>query len=949
MASQRTVVSLNGTWDLAFDPKNAGKDKRWYLPGKFPKPVAMDVPGVWEQVRPGYDGAGWYRRTIDVKDAWIGTKTLRLRFGAVMYYAEVWLNGHYLGDHEGGGSAFEFDVSSVVDAGDNDLVVRVINPPINEELEGLRAGAPLNQGYLPVGKAAWYYNYGGIWQDVELIVTDPVYVDNLYVKPFPARRTAEVNVTVANTGQATTQELNVAIAPDGQKKPVLTASKTVKCRKGETVVTIPMKFAATGKTAMRWWSPDDPLLYRATATLDNDELSDRFGMREFTIKGGRFVLNGKRITLKGYLQQEHYPRTLIFPHSKAFARHELQLVKKSGCNFVRSHLKAPAPWWLDLCDEMGILVEGEPPIGWIGKSPNTERRCRTAIEGLLKRDRNHPSIVFWCLMNEAYHFRGFTMNEIKKMTARLAAAGRKLDDTRLLLDTSGGGGGAKAAGGALVLRPNVNKKAVMTDDHAYCALPVQDKAIANYRSMGKRGVPLFISEFGAPLAPPDFKRVLDGYTAAEKRRGLEDYQLHKRFYTSLKETFRKAGLRKAFGTADRFIAAIDADRAEDIGLVLAAQRCNPTVVGTTLCQLADASGELFGATDVWRNPKKVYRAMAEAAAIPLAAPEITPRVQVPGDKTGVRLTLVNEDQLGATYTWTLQVVTRTGRVAADVDKGRVKATDYIQTLHARTITPDLKPGRYALRATLNRGGKVVCKRDVPFIVLPEILAGVDTIGAWDPTGDIAAWARKVKITVETFSNNYRNKNVPIFYDARAGRVSSHELAENYGQLKKIVQTGGVAVLLNPQPMLLEEYLLPAKIHPARNGRVMGYVKDHPIFAGLPTDGTMNFAYADVIGGARDSGEDVVDAGGTVLAGGMQLHMWTRPADADWGAGVYTLPVGRGQVVICQLNLLDNLATSRTAQTIMNNLAHYAAEQITPGLEHLLLSRCIDPLDPKDIA
>ncbi|NLF32718.1 MAG: hypothetical protein GX591_17735 [Planctomycetes bacterium] len=948
MASQRTVVSLNGTWDLAFDPTNAGKDRQWYIPGRFPKPVAMEVPGVWEQIRPGYDGAGWYRRTVNVKDAWMG-RALRLRFGAVMYYCEAWLNGQYLGNHEGGGSAFEFDVSKVVVPGENDLVVRVINPPINEELDGFRAGAPLNQGKLPVGKAGWYYNYGGLWQDVDLIVTDPVYVDNVYIKPFPSRRRAQVNVTIVNTGKPTTQQLTVAVAPDGQAKAVLTATRKVKLGRGETIVSVPMTFAASGKNAMRWWSPDDPFLYRATATLDNDELSDRFGMREFTIKGGRFVLNGKRITLKGYLQQEHYPRTLIFPHSKDFARRELQLVKKSGCNFLRSHLKAPNPYWLDLCDEMGILIEGEPPIGWIGKSPQTEGRCRTAIEGLLRRDRNHPSIVFWCLMNEAYHFRGFTMDEIKKMTARLAAAGRKLDDTRLLLDTSGGGGGSKVAGGALVLLPNVDRKAVMTDDHAYCALPVQDRALANYRTMGKRGVPLLISEYGAPLTPPDFKRVLDGYTKAEQKLGLEDYRLHKDFYDSLKAKFTAAGLRKAFGTADQFVAAVDADRAEDIRLILAAQRCNPTLVGTALCQLADASGELFGATDVWRNPKKVYQAVADSSTVPLAAPEIAPRVQTPGDKAAVRLTLVNEDRLGAAYNWTLEIVGRTGRAVARVGKGRVKATDYIQTILAETITPDLAAGAYALRATLSQGTKVVCKRDVPFTVLPEIVAGTDTIAAWDPKGDIAAWAGGMKIAVEVFSNNYRNKNVPIFVDARAGRVSDFMLVENYAQLKKIAQTGGVVVLLNPQPMALQDYLLPGRIRPGRHGRLLGYVKDHPIFAGLPVDTTTGYVYADIIDGWVDKGEDVVAAGGEVLSGGMQLHMWTRPADAAWGASVYTIPVGRGKVIISQLDLLEHVAASRTAQTVMNNLARYAASQIVPGLDRLLLSRCLDPIRPEDIA
>ena len=80
------------------------------------------------------------------------------------------------------------------------------------------------------------------------------------------------------------------------------------------------------------------------------------------------------------------------------------------------------PYYLDLCDEMGILVQGEPAIGWIGNTPHTERRCRDQIEGLLRRDRNHPSVVLWCLMNEAYHLRGFTFSQVKRLVSRLVTA-----------------------------------------------------------------------------------------------------------------------------------------------------------------------------------------------------------------------------------------------------------------------------------------------------------------------------------------------------------------------------------------------------------------------------------------------------------------------------------------------------------------------------------------------
>lgn len=101
------MVSLNGTWTVAFDDANVGKARRWF--GKFPgRPLA--VPGVWELVRPRYDGVGWYRRTFAAEGAW-RRQCVRLRFGAVSYFCEVWLNGRQVGRHEGGYTPFEIDVT----------------------------------------------------------------------------------------------------------------------------------------------------------------------------------------------------------------------------------------------------------------------------------------------------------------------------------------------------------------------------------------------------------------------------------------------------------------------------------------------------------------------------------------------------------------------------------------------------------------------------------------------------------------------------------------------------------------------------------------------------------------------------------------------------------------------------------------------------------------------
>jgi len=936
------TVSLNGAWDLAFDPENKGKEKAWF--SRFPKSVEAQVPGVWEQVKPGYDGVGWYRKRFEVSES-LCEGTLRLRFGAVHYYCEVWLNGERLGDHEGGGSPFEFDISREALSEKNELIVRVINPPMDREIEGFRAGAPMNQGVLPVGKAGWYYNYGGIWQDVELLATPKVYAKHLHIKPYPFKKRVNVRVTVINKSRAGSYELDCAVTPSGKTRTVLSETRTVQLRKGLNEILFSFAFKD-----FRWWSPDNPFLYTCTAKIAGDTLSDRFGMREFNIKNGHFVLNGKRITLKGYLQQGSYPRTLIFPDTEEMARKELRLVKESGCNFIRSHLKAPNPYWLDLCDEYGIMIEGEPGIGWIGKSPETERRCREEIEGLIQRDRNHPSIVFWCLMNEAYHFRGFTMAEIKRMTARLAKAARKLDDTRLLMDTSGGGGGADeggdVVGGTQVLLPHVDEPGIMTDDHAYCSLPLSDASLVEYRTAGRKGLPLFISEYGAPLSPPNHRKVLNSYTPAEQTLGLEDYQLHKSFYDSLKEGFRKANLKGAFGTVDRFVEKVDRVRADEIRLITAAQRTNPTLAGTALCQLADASGELFGALDFFRNPKELYHRFSEAVQTPLPAVELLPRVSFEGDAVKIRFTLINEDQPDKTDEYRLEILNPSNKVIKKLAGEKIQGRGYIQTLHISTIKPGLPGGAYILRAKLLRKGRTFRTVDMAFTVLPKPEAELPMAAVFDPQGTLTANLKKLGARVELFSNNFRDKSAPVLMDMRQSRLPRYQREEIFQQLRKIAETGGVGILFNPEPLLLHEVLFPTPLRPSRTGRQLGYIKKHPIFKSLPSDCVADYVYADVFMDDFERGEDVLAAGGEVISGGLSAHMWTRPADYTWGAGIYTISVGRGEIIVCQMTVLDALDRSRTAQTLFVNLINYAAGRIKPGLEEQLLSRCIDPIDPR---
>ena len=490
----------------------------------------------------------------------------------------------------------------------------------------------------------------------------------------------------------------------------------------------------------------------------------------------------------------------------------------------------------------------------------------------------------------------------------------------------------------------------MLDVHGYCELPVQDSSLVKYRTMGVAGVPMLNSEYGAPDVPPDYAKVIKTYTPAEQKLTLEDCKLHKDFYASLKEEFAKAGLARVFGTADKMIPLIDHARADEIRHITMAQRANPKMGGLALCQLADASGELFGALDVWREPKQIWGAMVASAKTPLLVPEILPRVSRPGQTLTARATLVNDDKVGPSYEWKAEIVSAAGAVAQSFS-GTVTAEKEVQTVLLQKVKADLAPGKYNLRCTLSAGGQTLSCESMEFSVFGKSKTHVPHVAYWQPGGSttLSDAFKRMGVKTDTFSNGTRNKNIPILMDLRKGFNHRGLISEYFGQLKKITQCGGCAILFEPEPTQLFEWYFPKYIRIQGIMRLAGYIMPHPIFENVPNKCVIGYEYAELMPSKLDKCDDIVAAGGKVLMGGFSSHMWTRPAVYYWAAGVYTVPIGRGTAIVCNLKVLDHLGENPIADQIFANLIDFAATQIKPGLEHKLLNRCIDPLKPSDYA
>ncbi|MCK5174518.1 MAG: hypothetical protein KAR47_14080, partial [Planctomycetes bacterium] len=433
---------------------------------------------------------------------------------------------------------------------------------------------------------------GGIWQPVRLIATDDIYVKDVFIEPKIADNTATFHLELEHTGEETAGA-QIEIAIRSAKEPSKVVAKINK---------IPNLKPGTNKRSWtvkipnaKYWSPDDPHLYRAEVSVArggvaSDQWTTRFGMREFTIADKKFYLNGKPIYLKATFFEGLYPVKLAYPDSREMAIREIRLAKEAGFNMIRPWRKPPPPMWLDLADEMGVLTVGSLAIECMDFPVESARLpgwVENEVRQSILRDRNRTCVVQWELFNE------LKRPVLMRLLHPMAMLARQLDPTRLILDESGGW-----AQGANMYLPYESEPTKFNDIHDYPGPQVNEevfnkliltgsKTHEEMRQMGLGGrlpgrnvVPglmTFFSELGYgslpdlvdnnerfekignPVAPPFVyhRRLADEHTKALKESGFD------KIYPNLKQFCLDQ--QQIHGTANkRMIEAV---------------RCNPDVKG----------------------------------------------------------------------------------------------------------------------------------------------------------------------------------------------------------------------------------------------------------------------------------------------------------------------------------------------------------------------------------
>ncbi|NQT38044.1 MAG: glycoside hydrolase family 2 [Planctomycetes bacterium] len=445
------VVSLDGNdWLLATDAKNVGRLQQWF---HTPRPEAKrtKVPWIIQDAFPGYHGVAWYWHTFTAPaNPHVGGRYL-LRFWAVDYLADVWLNGKHMGGHENGETPFVLDVTDAINSGgSNSLAVRVLNPT-HEPIDGIvLKQIPHRNKEIPY-RAGASYNHGGIVDSVELLITPAVRVEDLFVCADAETGVLRIRANIRNAGAGTVDgKFEFAVAPAASGETVAFTHSQRKLPVGDTLIETDIEVKDP-----HLWDLNDPFLYRVTARAWTsppqsdesegkdtprqavaiggfDEYSVRCGFRDFRFTNGYFRLNGRRIFLKCSHTGNHCPIGQQLPHDPDLLRRDLHNVKVMGFNAIRFIAGVATRYQLDLCDEIGLLVYEEPYANWcLQDSPKMAERFDRSVGEMILRDRNHPSIVIWGLLNETPD------GPVFRHAVETLKLVRTLDDSRMVTLNSG--------------------------------------------------------------------------------------------------------------------------------------------------------------------------------------------------------------------------------------------------------------------------------------------------------------------------------------------------------------------------------------------------------------------------------------------------------------------------------------------------------------------------------
>ncbi|MGO4773164.1 glycoside hydrolase family 2 protein [Flavobacterium sp. W22_SRS_FK3] len=423
----RNTTSLNGQWNYIIDPYETGFysfhhdvydqqkkpsnsaffnnyhaiNKQELVEYDFDTSPSMTIPGDWNsQVAElkYYEGNIWFKKSFDY-DLKV-SKRLFIYFGAINYKSDIYLNGKKLGTHEGGFTPFNFEITDIVKAKDNFLVIKVDNTRHKED--------------VPTTNTDWW-NYGGITRDVTLVEESSSFIEDYTLQLKKNSKDIISGFIKVDSKSALQQQVNVCIAELKINYKALTNAQ------GIVNFEIPAK-------KITYWSPENPKLYPVSITVNGEEIKDNIGFRTIETQDDKILLNGKPIFLRGISIHEENAKGGR-ANSQEDALRLLNWAKEMGCNYVRLAHYPHNENMVRTADKVGLMVWEEIPVYWTVEFANnaTYKNAENQLNTAITRDKNRASIIIWSMANETP-----ISNERNNFLKKLVSYTKSLDNSRLI-------------------------------------------------------------------------------------------------------------------------------------------------------------------------------------------------------------------------------------------------------------------------------------------------------------------------------------------------------------------------------------------------------------------------------------------------------------------------------------------------------------------------------------
>jgi beta-galactosidase/beta-glucuronidase len=391
-------LNLNGKWNFSFDEANVGEKDKWYESGNFEKKII--VPFAYETKASGigkeeFCSNIWYSRTAMIPKEF-GDKQVILHFQAADYITKVWINGNFVGKHQGGQVAFSFNITKFI--GENREFTIVVK---NED--SLSCHQPRGkQRWMDQNFGCWYVQTTGIWQTVWLEFLNESHLDSVKITPDIDTESVEFSFNFAeeiNFNDNLTLKTEITF----DQLPIKTFSTDVNRQKYTTKVNISSNHFDWN---VKMWSPEHPNLYDVVFTLyRNEEVLDRvdsyFGMRKISIENGNVLLNNVPIYQRLLLDQGYWPDSHLTPPSEEAILKDIDKTMEMGFNGVRKHMKVEDQRYLYWADKKGLLVWSEMAATYEFSDEAVQNFTEEWME-IVKQHYNHPSIITWTPFNESW-------------------------------------------------------------------------------------------------------------------------------------------------------------------------------------------------------------------------------------------------------------------------------------------------------------------------------------------------------------------------------------------------------------------------------------------------------------------------------------------------------------------------------------------------------------------